>query len=482
MRHAKLHSCALLLSIATTGMAQGLAIDWRTVASGGGQSTGSGFELSGTIGQGHATAMGAGGFRIDGGFWAAALPQSSNGTITGFTSIPGPSRVLLKWTSGGATGLSGFQVSRREADFADQPFTPVREVTYSGPGQYELLDDLAAPSTRYVYLLAERFGPLPAVPRALLEASCYGASLPANTSRVGPNGNFADIASALRAASGPACLIMVQPGTYPAFSVDGSSPDTLRIVADGTGRVHIDTKQGPISLQGRKAGQVVELRGLSVGQPTTAHPALRIAGSRGVVIVDSCTLTGGAAQPGVLLDDATSVALQGCSASGAPGVQLDGGSQAIASRGSVDALTVTGNSNLTLCQLVPGTRKVDPGSTLDELSGVMPDLQGNALQSLLSPLDLTIETFPNGLIVLAVATDNDWTRIPGFEMVQLLPPGSLVQIGRHVADAQGAARLSFALPNTFALLGMPFPTQFAGVNPATAAVRLSNTQAFTILR
>jgi len=69
---------ALLVATATTARPGGLQIDWWTVDSGGGASSGGAFALSGTSGQPDAGVLQSanGTLRLEGGFWAGAAPQS----------------------------------------------------------------------------------------------------------------------------------------------------------------------------------------------------------------------------------------------------------------------------------------------------------------------------------------------------------------------------------------------------------------------
>lgn len=74
-------TCAALVTLAWANPGSGdtYEIDWHTIDCGGAMnSTGGGFELSGTIGQpdaGPATGpMAGGGFSLEGGFWPGALP------------------------------------------------------------------------------------------------------------------------------------------------------------------------------------------------------------------------------------------------------------------------------------------------------------------------------------------------------------------------------------------------------------------------
>jgi hypothetical protein len=65
----------LLLTLAEAAAARiaGYDLTWWTVDSGGGNSAGSGYSLSGTIGQPDAGSLSGGNYRLEGGFWSGGL-------------------------------------------------------------------------------------------------------------------------------------------------------------------------------------------------------------------------------------------------------------------------------------------------------------------------------------------------------------------------------------------------------------------------
>jgi len=63
--------CSAVLLGATT-QAQDFGIDWLTIDGGGGVSAGSGYSITGTIGQPEAATMSRGRFTVRGGFWHLA--------------------------------------------------------------------------------------------------------------------------------------------------------------------------------------------------------------------------------------------------------------------------------------------------------------------------------------------------------------------------------------------------------------------------
>jgi hypothetical protein len=79
----------LLLALATVAVARiaGYDLTWWTVDSGGGASSGGGYQLSGTIGQPDASTLSGGHYLLEGGFWH------------GISSAVSPLRVYLPLTT-----------------------------------------------------------------------------------------------------------------------------------------------------------------------------------------------------------------------------------------------------------------------------------------------------------------------------------------------------------------------------------------------
>lgn len=481
---AVLRASAFVLLVPAAAQAQRYSIDWYETSGSTNSSAGGRFEVTSiTIGDSSVGSIGVGGALVEGGFLAVTLPRTSRGTITSFTATAGLSRVRLSWQSeADQPGLVSFVLSRKPLLASGQNYSFIREVSYTGSGAYDFVDLTSVPGERYQYLLSERYRAGAPIPRVTVAATAFGAQLPANTVRVGLGG-FADIAGAIAAGASRAnWVILVQPGSYPHFSVTPNSPTKLRILADGTGLVSIDTTKGPVSIAGRTLGQVVELRGLDVGATSAAHPAMQITNCQGLVIVDDSTIRGADNQPGLFVTQSTAVALQGCELTGSPGLLAAGASTAIASRGVIDSLTLTGASTLTLCQVDLTTRKVAIDSTLSELDGLMPNIEGTAFHSWAAPLEMKLETFVHGPLVFMISADNLWRTGTNFEMAVLLSASTLLVSVPAVADSRGASAMSFALPKSVSLLGVPFPTQFAALDPVTSTVRLSNARTFVILQ
>ena len=153
----------------------------------------------------------------------------------------------------------------------------------------------------------------------------------------GTPGSHATLQSAVDAASSGDVLV-VAPGTYPGFTIDGKSLTVLAVPGEA---VRIE---GTIVVRGTRPNQRVLLVGLTVtGTPATefvdpGRPALWLDGVEGHVRVRDAALTGGegypefadggphpSAGPGVLLSDARSVVFSGCEIRGGRGGGVPGG-------------------------------------------------------------------------------------------------------------------------------------------------------------
>ena len=86
---------------------------------------------------------------------------------------------------------------------------------------------------------------------------------------------------------------------------------------------------------------------------------------------------------------------------------FDNGSRAYLSRGSIDALEILGSSDVTYCDVTPGSTNVGIGSTGDLLAGTMPDMQFPSAwvadQQL--PLNVTGQPFSLWLVVFSFRRD-----------------------------------------------------------------------------
>ncbi|HMP84964.1 MAG TPA: hypothetical protein PKA41_19915 [Verrucomicrobiota bacterium] len=90
-------------------IAQNYSLDWSTIDSGGGDSVGGTYSLSGTIGQPDAGAMSGGNFSLQGGFWTIAAVQIPGAPLLTIRATS-TNTVIISWPSP-STGFSLHQNS-----------------------------------------------------------------------------------------------------------------------------------------------------------------------------------------------------------------------------------------------------------------------------------------------------------------------------------------------------------------------------------
>ncbi len=116
-----LATLALLLSCCSLAQAADYKIDWSTIDGGGGQSTGSVYTVTGTIGQPDAGTMSGGNYALQGGFWGVIAAVQTPGaawltvarTVTNTVAISWPNTDpdwKLHWTADLAGTISWNEV------------------------------------------------------------------------------------------------------------------------------------------------------------------------------------------------------------------------------------------------------------------------------------------------------------------------------------------------------------------------------------
>ena len=87
-----------ILAHTTPALAQGFSIDWHTIDSGGGTSTGGVFSVSGTIGQPDAGGpMTNGQFAVTGGFWVLPAAVQTTNAPTLVIAPASPGNATVSW-------------------------------------------------------------------------------------------------------------------------------------------------------------------------------------------------------------------------------------------------------------------------------------------------------------------------------------------------------------------------------------------------
>ena len=191
---------------AATILAQSYSIDWHTIDSGGGTSTGGGYTMSGAIGQPDAGKMSGGAYTLDGGFWGLEIPlaifDNIGGSINGGFGVTATtwlaSKFLLKSQSYQLESLSLLLNSQDSNGSAGPPCNVQLHIYY-----HNLATGKPAADTGVIMNLSGFTNPItllngqqlvkwiPATPFTLVTNTAYWAVLSAeNGKRMGQIASF----------------------------------------------------------------------------------------------------------------------------------------------------------------------------------------------------------------------------------------------------------------------------------------------------
>jgi hypothetical protein len=100
MKITSLKAAIAVLLVWTSGaMAQNYSIDWYTIDSGGGTSTGGVYTVSGTIGQPDAGKLTGGNYTLEGGFWGIIAAVQTPGAPLLSVILTPTNTVVISWPS-----------------------------------------------------------------------------------------------------------------------------------------------------------------------------------------------------------------------------------------------------------------------------------------------------------------------------------------------------------------------------------------------
>lgn len=461
---------ALLSGFSTAGLHAQIEVDAYVVNAGGTTTVTAGqLEVTAAIGQPViGTSMGEG-FQLTAGLLDLGSPTSS---ILDTRIVPGLDRVRLSFTTNGAAHVLDYVIERATSPMG--PFAPLVTLPGSTGNTYDHLDTTATSGTTYTYLVSENLGSNTVIPRLALTTRPYGAVLPPSMARVGPNG-FGTIRDAIAAAPPgvPSWVVTVEPGTYPPFTIYGTDPPNLRIVADETGPVFIDTTSRSVRLENRVSA--TELAGLTIGTTTTDQHGLYIDQCPGPVIVDRCKVQSTPNFVGILVRRGSRAAVQRCTLSGSPGLLVDGASQAALSLTDTSGLIVEQTSSLSACENVnTGLLRIGPQSTYRPFTGVMPVVETATFTTLDTLYDFHVRTGPSELYQLMYSFDNLWFEIAPHQMPLLLGFTAFTPLVAGVTPPTGELDFQFAFPPELTpFLGQSFAFQLFTFDIPTLTARFS---------
>jgi hypothetical protein len=406
-------------------------------------------------------------------------------TTVEFTARNGPEEVELSWTSSAELDIDKYILEYVQGS-PSNPFTTLLEVTPTGAGSsYGTVHNSLTPDVIYNYQLWEELTHGARNLLATATAVPYSASLPANVLTVGSTGTYSTIDAAISAASAGNSVIVVQPGTYDAFTISSSAPAGLRIIGDvdgivsgaTPGSVVIDTSTQAVEISGISSSGSVEMSDLEIGSTSSGNEGVSVVNCSGVVLLDELVVHGGGTGlAGVRVDESDRTVVQRSQIDGDPGLLLENASTALISRGSLDELELADSSFLRLCELST-TSTVGAGSTLIEYVGVMPDLDIPEFVSLQEDFTVTAEGAPGDLLVLLISTGLSFGDAPGNPKLQMAALASLSgNVTLFLGDIPGGGTVSFtsALPASGLLLGVPIVMQPVTKNTTNGVFRFGS--------
>lgn len=380
--------------------------------------------------------------------------------VTAFTARAAVHRTELRFVTTAEIDVLGFRLQRAldlAGPWMDVAGSPLAPQGSSSTGATYLATDFAVvDATRYSYRLQEEL--LHGEPRQL--GADFARPWPqqvGNTWVVGSNGGYSDIASAVAAAV-PGGNILVQAGTYAAFTID----KPVHIIPDGSGPVVIDTTLGKLLVHNIPAGAPdLALYDLQIGNAGSPF-GLEIANCDNVIVLDRLQVTTATGITGVRIDDTAHVAVQGCTVAGDPGLQVDNHSEIHLSLGVVDELVVTGTSRVVYCDVTPASQTVAPGSTAVLRAGTMPSMQFDKLWTSEKPASVAIHGDPFDLYGLAMSFRRDYLDLSfvfPIDMVLLLDHTLATTVATGLLDGTGSASLSVTVPAQAGIWGINVPLQ-----------------------
>lgn len=280
-----------------------------------------------------------------------APPQASD--VQDFTASWSVGFVKLTWNTLDEVDSQAFVV--RRSTEPPTVYATVGEAPSVGPGSYELHDLAYRPFEATRYRLLERLthGKERLIDEVVLPASGVvidsGGTSPAPPMAtpqpivVGAGGAYPDVRSALGALERshrevPVTLVLAT-GRHGSFELGPLGFDLCLVARRGA---VVDAALAPVRIEGLRAQRSVELVGLVIDARGGPDPALILAGTSGVVLLQDVELRGAGAGPRLRLTDARAVVIQGGAVEGE--LLLEHGSRATASGVRLFTLELIGRS------------------------------------------------------------------------------------------------------------------------------------------
>ena len=396
------------------------------------------------------------------------LPSSST-QLVGFTAKPGPEQVMLAFETSVEVNVALFRLQAASDPLG--PFVTIANLAPVGVGQYAFTETNLPPNQARFYRLLEQQTSGFELVLADANATPYSAATPANIRTVGPGGEFATIQAAVNAVTHNKSVIRVAPGTYSSFTVNAPGVANVHLIADGA--VTIDASAAPVVISNVGAGQMVELKGFAIAGGALG---LDVFANAGLVIVDAVDVN--ATGVGAQFDQSAFANLQRSNFVGTPGLRIGAGTKAYAGRGSATGLDVLAGARWETCQFAATGAVLDPGATVVDQPGIMPDLSIGAFQSLCQSFNVQVEAAPSSFFQLGVAgiaAPLDLGNPAVWQMLPVLNVATYQVMSQGFVPPGGQVNLTFELPPNPAFLGNRFLAQAWSVSLSPGlSVRFSN--------
>jgi hypothetical protein len=275
--------------------------------------------------------------------------------------------------------------------------------------------------------------------------------------------------------------IVVEPGTYPAFTV--TKP--VRVMGlGGPGSVTIDTRAAPIVIKDLPAvvGDV-SLYGLKVGSGAGSF-GVQVLRCANVIVLDTLDVAVGLGVPGILVDTSPKVAVQTCALLGDPGLRVIQGSTLYLSAGSVDRLLVENASRVTRAGVTPGSTTIGTGSRVDALTGTMPALAFDQAARSSKVVRMKVSGDASAVYVLFLGFAKGFLDVSPFatiDMVLLVDLGFLLPLQAGVLPPTGAQEIPLPIPVAAGLWGNHVSWQPLTLDAITRKGRLANVRDMVIV-
>ncbi len=383
--------------------------------------------------------------------------------VIDFAAIGSLHNIRLDLRTAREVDVQDFRLLRSPS--ATGPFTEIAVIGANGSvisgASYTRNDATIVDGEKYYYRIDEVLNH--GEPRLLAEdfARSYDDRA-GDTTFVGPNGLYPDLVSAV-AVTPVGGSIAVAAGTYPAFTLNKA----VRIFPVGDGPVIIDTTLSKMVIRDIPASSAdMGLYSLIVGGPASPN-GMEVVNCDNIIILDGLEVRTASIAPALVIDDSTHIAVQNCELSGGPGLRFDNASTCYLSRGSINSMEVLRNSDVTYCDVTPGSLAVGIGSSAVARAGAMPDIYSPIGWTADKAVNFDMSGQPNSFFVLLFSFRRGWTDMtPVFplDMVLLLGQSGATTFSAGIIGPNGTAQFSLTAPGSPSTFGSNVPLQVVGLD------------------